>query len=1688
MASDDYPSRPIMRTWRPEAAPQEEVVVGGPRWRRDQAGPQRVPFRKSRYFRTGVLGLLALFFIALLIWVSSWLSPPRPACLVLIGAGYEENLAVPANVYGRKSMGDLADLTRAGAKGSFILRAGLFRLHRDALELRRDSVWDTDIDTFAEKTIILYFALHGGSDAQGPYLLPTDADLGPEPANRLRLKSILERLKGLPKEKGKLLILDATQSGAWWPLGMLHNDFVRGLTQLEEEIKEVPNLVVLSSTDVDQRSWGSDDWRRSIFAHYLIEGLAGAADDQGVGRIHAWQLHQYVGQNVERWSRINRQALQTPLLLPSGEEGEKRARGMYLTMTQTGYQAPDPTQLPTFTVPSELTQAWNDYRRLSEQVPAPTVYSPHLWRQYQATLLRYEQLVLAKDMGAAGSLAGQLRSLERRIQQAQRLELSSLYNTLAMPAAAGLIGSDPPRVLSMLNDLWDAPPADQRKLWAKQQQSVVEPVYRRVLPARMADQIIDRAAENPGQNLDRACQVLQVICDPLRPRPAEVHFLTMVRRDLQKMPPLELAGLVSQSLRVRRLAENAALGTGENAQPYSEQIVLWTGPEVIDADQERRQGEDLIFASDKDHWKQGNQHLETAESRYRQVQTQNTSVRTSLAVRDQLLSGMPYYAQWLAQRRLAAASGAQQLDTQLLAEIEDLWQQTQQLTVLLERNPPPGAQGDAPDYKGMLQQANSLDKRFRALETRWTESWRESTAVDTPATWRDCFDALVVPITDPQLRMRLVSNYRRISRELLIRAGQNESNAQRISVAANRQSSLEHARRQGRMALAVLGQRTFDEMLGGGRENYQEVMHRVDTFAVEEQWWVSLIKAGEQVGYRFVGMPTEIDRQVVQSQKLAERDKVRPGLRQADRLARCVPGPLTPAVQYNAADLYRRWLFQDLLLGQSRRTLDDHWFAEEENADRPYFRSAGTLYIDDAKKLIARQAPQPALDTMIQKLNLPGDLVLSTPPALVATSEQSFSVDYQVRPGADAYVPPGLPVFWAESDRLLQTLEPPPDLRLVRTVTAAKPVEPIRAVLSSPLLLQAETKPPDVPRRQRAQLRMRGLFRGQRIERQTPVDLYPTPEITYAMPPLPATADLVVRAPKELHQRFGDGNGSIVIVMDCSGSMGEPPGTPFTPKTKFNEMTGALKIVLQKLPKGTTVSLWIFGQAIPPNNTAQRAEDTIRRLQDPIQWDPKDTGQLAALMKKVQYPALVPWNESPIVRSMLMAKNDLKNATGFKTLLVLTDGMDNCFKDDKQYNPKGLDIPTVLRESFQDSGIAVNIIGFKVVNKEEATARAQFKTIEDLPLPGKFLTVNDANELAIQLERAMRQRLRYWLDREDNSLAPGTPSDGLDVSTIGSNDQWYPQLLTPSGYKVRTYTSQRLQKSIILDPGDLLLVDLDDAKKGQELRRGVYSREDYPGKPWKEAGNWRFAALQNQRLGDQGLQMLTTLERVPTQTEVILQVIKPRDFWFELRPRQTVTTPFAQRWVYHAGYPAPAWSLDVPAWPLLPDVGTPALPAIRAWWNPDQEWPAAAAVETGPTLKSLLDVVKRSVPVGDDGVVIENVQVEKHVVQTKPGLREAQSCLVVRLRYDPLQPVRARTRGLSFEGQEHRWYTEAGCYTGLFWPVTEQQAKTALTGVGIVSLTAFKRDAEQRGYTIDLDKLAAPQANDVKPQPPVELK
>src|SRR5260370_24345299 len=110
--------------------------------------------------------------------------------------------------------------------------------------------------------------------------------------------------------------------------------------------------------------------------------------------------------------------------------------------------------LPSFNPHAELQKAWVTFQELEKEIPSPAVYAPQTWREYQAYLLRYEQMWRADDESTARKLAGKLSELEQRLKRARTLELASGQNTLPMPAPAGAGRYQPCPILKPFDDLW----------------------------------------------------------------------------------------------------------------------------------------------------------------------------------------------------------------------------------------------------------------------------------------------------------------------------------------------------------------------------------------------------------------------------------------------------------------------------------------------------------------------------------------------------------------------------------------------------------------------------------------------------------------------------------------------------------------------------------------------------------------------------------------------------------------------------------------------------------------------------------------------------------------------------------------------------------------------------------------------------------------------------------------------------------------------------------------------------------------------------------------------------------------------------------------------------------------------------------------------------------------------------------
>ncbi len=603
------------------------------------------------------IGALCLF-VAAIGAVVVWLRPSQPACLVLLGSGYEQNLLLPPNVHGWHG---LANLDQAVAEDADYPDSFRWpwdpptRLRRvsDPVEVSEQSwsdVWNRlDLASYNEKAVVVYLSLHGMADRDEAYLLP-NFSVKPTAKTlmqaRIPFRDVLDSLKSL-KNKKVVLLLDAAQASAHWPIGMLHNDFVARLQEkYDSQIRAMGNLIVICSSGPDQRSWSSDDLQNSVFGHYVTLGLQGAGHGAHE-RVTAWSLFKYVEAKVDRWVQTNRARRQTPLLL--GDEDVARD-------LEIAYIAEPASEgnLPRRTVDSDSLRAeWRKWDELARAGFAP-VCAPHLWRLYQDVLLRYEQLVRAGDpTGKAADLRNTLTRLHGDLLAARHIDrtFACLPNSLLMPGFLDYEAAPdlrPPALQSFLTRLRKADTSAERlKLMAPYRgRSARDKQY--LVMAVSALVLQDTAALTLPECL-RIDQRLAELARELRVpmRPVEAQLLRM----LQDADPTFDGETVRLALRTRMAAEAAALGRdhGVGEAPwYAAALYAWTYRLVEQGDAARRTGEDRLFGDPKLDALAARTHLQQAAASYQKAQSTAARVGRALAMRDTLTAALPYYAAWLA--------------------------------------------------------------------------------------------------------------------------------------------------------------------------------------------------------------------------------------------------------------------------------------------------------------------------------------------------------------------------------------------------------------------------------------------------------------------------------------------------------------------------------------------------------------------------------------------------------------------------------------------------------------------------------------------------------------------------------------------------------------------------------------------------------------------------------------------------------------------------------------------------------------------------------------------------------------------------------------------------------------------------------------------------------------------------------
>jgi hypothetical protein len=203
---------------------------------------------------------------------------------------------------------------------------------------------------------------------------------------------------------------------------------------------------------------------------------------------------------------------------------------------------------------------------------------------------------------------------------------------------------------------------------------------------------------------------------------------------------------------------------------------------------------------------------------------------------------------------------------------------------------------------------------------------------------------------------------------------------------------------------------------------------------------------------------------------------------------------------------------------------------------------------------------------------------------------------------------------------------------------------------------------------------------------------------------------------------------AILLVMDASKSMAKDAGGG---TTRIEAAKDALRQVVEALPDDAEVGLRVYGSRASDTTRAIGCRDT--RLAVPVGALDRD-----ALVRSVE--ALEPTGFTPIGRSLRAAPDDFGTTERRRTVVLVSDGGDNCAPPDPC---------RVAREvARQGVELAVQVIGLQVSGR----ARDQLRCIARAG-GGTYVDAGDPEELLEEL-RAAFARARRSYD------ATGTPVEG----------------------------------------------------------------------------------------------------------------------------------------------------------------------------------------------------------------------------------------------------------------------------------------------------------------------------------------
>ena len=200
-----------------------------------------------------------------------------------------------------------------------------------------------------EDVLVLAFSGHGALIDGKNYLLPTEASVD-DPQTMIPVDSVYEKLSQC-RASLKVLLVDACRNDPR-PPGRRSASPKQDSQAFAERLQRVPEgLLLLSSCAPGEISWEEKDFGHGVFMHYLLEGLAGQADENGDHVVTLKELHKYAARKTKTYVARKFNGFQSPRLTSKDVEAEAEDFPFITLVTRSEPMKPAPATVPPRSAP-----------------------------------------------------------------------------------------------------------------------------------------------------------------------------------------------------------------------------------------------------------------------------------------------------------------------------------------------------------------------------------------------------------------------------------------------------------------------------------------------------------------------------------------------------------------------------------------------------------------------------------------------------------------------------------------------------------------------------------------------------------------------------------------------------------------------------------------------------------------------------------------------------------------------------------------------------------------------------------------------------------------------------------------------------------------------------------------------------------------------------------------------------------------------------------------------------------------------------------------------------------------------------------------------------------------------------------------------------------------------------------------